>query len=185
MGKLNKDSLNSSQHALILEYFYLVEYAVTKKYHIRESDSDHDNAMSDATFGLCEAARTWKDGKSTFKTWAITRIKGAIIDGFRKRLGRINYKKRPTNISLDSFEDHENDIEYELSKTKKDSPIDVEKIFKLLNSREREIVRLKFWDGLGFDELSKRFKITEAKMILIMMGIYKKLRIKKKQFVLV
>lgn len=51
------------------------------------SGPDVDDCRQDALVGLWQAAQRW-DGSGAFDGWAIVRVRGAVIDGFRRRGGR-------------------------------------------------------------------------------------------------
>ncbi len=67
-----------------LEFAHCVAYQVAKKYKLNKEKIEE--AKSSAYVGLIEAATKYKQGKDSvpFKNFAFYRIRGAIIDSFRK-----------------------------------------------------------------------------------------------------
>lgn len=69
---------------LLLEYARLVKYVVGRLGAGSGGAFDHADAMSVGTIGLIGAIDTWRhDAGSSFESYAITRIRGAIIDAIR------------------------------------------------------------------------------------------------------
>jgi RNA polymerase sigma factor for flagellar operon FliA len=69
---------------LIAEYARLVKYVVGRLGAGSGGAFDHADAMSVGTIGLIAAIDAWRhDAGSSFESYAITRIRGAIIDAIR------------------------------------------------------------------------------------------------------
>lgn len=69
---------------LLIEYARLVKYVVGRLGAGSGGAFDHADAMSVGTVGLIGAIDTWRhDAGSSFESYAITRIRGAIIDAIR------------------------------------------------------------------------------------------------------
>ncbi len=73
------------RESLILQYTPLVKYVVGRLAIGLPSIMDHEDVLSDGTIGLIEAVERFDPAKGVkFETYAISRIRGAIIDSLRK-----------------------------------------------------------------------------------------------------
>ena len=58
--------------------------------------ADVGPAVNAALYGLWQAAQTWNPGGvASFKSWALWRVRGAILDHFREEHGRYGHRRLP------------------------------------------------------------------------------------------
>lgn len=80
----NRTFETTSREALIQQYAPLVRYVVGRMALGLPSVLDHEDILSYGTIGLIEAVDRYDDSRGVkFETYAITRIRGAIIDALR------------------------------------------------------------------------------------------------------
>lgn len=71
---------------LVKKYAPLVKYVAGKVAIGMPNNTDFDDLVSDGTIGLLDAIEKYEPERNIkFKTYAITRIRGAIFDGLRER----------------------------------------------------------------------------------------------------
>jgi len=136
--------------------------------------SEHDDGLADAMIGLLLADRDYRpDGGASFQTFATYRIRGAVIDGFRRRYGR------STRIDLVSLEEDEIDLEGP------DNTFDnlliwaerqeLAEAIATLPDRDRLILTLYFYEGMRLWEIGEVLGLTEGRISQKMKGIIKSL----------
>src|SRR5208283_5376802 len=70
----------------VKQYAPLVKYVAGKVAIGMPQNTDFDDLVSDGALGLLDAIEKYEPGRNIkFKTYAVTRIKGAIFDGLRER----------------------------------------------------------------------------------------------------
>ena len=73
------------RESLILQYAPLVKYVMGRLAIGLPAIMDYEDVLSDGTIGLIEAVERFDPAKGVkFKTYAISRIRGSIIDSLRK-----------------------------------------------------------------------------------------------------
>jgi RNA polymerase sigma factor for flagellar operon FliA len=88
LWKLYKSQSGSPQHRekLILHYLHLVKYVVNRLPITLPVSVSPEDLMSYGTLGLMEAVERFDPGRGLkFETYAVTRIRGAIIDQLRSQ----------------------------------------------------------------------------------------------------
>jgi RNA polymerase sporulation-specific sigma factor len=90
------DVMNDAQQKLVEDNLKLVYHVVSKHFPTFKYDED---IISIGTMGLCNAALTWKEGKSAFSTYAYKCIRNAIRNEFRSRKHSIEVISLETPIS--------------------------------------------------------------------------------------
>jgi RNA polymerase sigma factor for flagellar operon FliA len=108
--------MRNQREELILKHLDLVKRVARSL--ARKLDADAEEFEADGMVGLIEAAKRYKPAKnSNFPAYAMKRIRGSIIDGYRKidRLGRTERdlrKKNPKRIEETKhiYHEHQADL---------------------------------------------------------------------------
>jgi RNA polymerase sigma factor for flagellar operon FliA len=75
-------------HALVTAHLSLVRTIATTLRRSLLTGASPEDLESDGYVGLCEAAQRYEEGSgATFSTFAYYRIRGAMVDGYRKEMG--------------------------------------------------------------------------------------------------
>ncbi len=135
---------------LINENINLVYYIIRKYYSTFVGDED---IIQCGMVGLCKAANTWDEDKSTFSTYAGKCIRNEINHEFRDRKKHIGVLSLDYEYSNDSEEDitlkdmvvGQDDVDY----------VDINFIYQNLNPLECEIVDCKR-NGLTTTEIANQ-----------------------------
>lgn len=81
-----KDHNSDVREHFVKKYAPLVKYVAGKVAIGMPSNTDFDDLVSDGVLGLLDAIEKYEpDRNIKFKTYAMTRVKGAIFDGLRER----------------------------------------------------------------------------------------------------
>lgn len=135
---------------LINNNMSLVYYVIHKYYPTFINDED---IVQSGMVGLCKAANTWDEEKSTFSTYAIKCIMNEIRHEFRDR------KKHKGVLSLDYEYDNDSDEEITLKDmlvgTSDVDFVDTQFIYEQLAPTEREILEYKKW-GMTTEEIANQ-----------------------------
>ncbi len=84
--KYQKNHDQQIREHFVKQYAPLVKYVAGKVAIGMPSNMDFDDLVSDGVLGLLDAIEKYQIDKNVkFKTYAVTRIKGAIFDGLRER----------------------------------------------------------------------------------------------------
>ena len=105
--------LTSEQSAIVEEWYFLVPL-VAGKYN-RRLPGEFEDHVSWGTFGLIKAAMTWDPAKAdpdkpttvAWRSWAVTKIRGAILDAYLADAGRRRQTPPAPSRSLDRLRDEQ------------------------------------------------------------------------------
>lgn len=132
--------------------------------------------------GLYKATVKYKEEKGiSFSTFAYIKIKGAILDELRKTSWVSTRKKDFKNIkiefidenyySMDDFEAFEEGVE-----NREEAESYLEKILPILSKEELEIIKMRFYFDLTFQDISNVLGIDESTIGAIVKKALEKLR---------
>lgn len=121
--------------------------------------SEWDDGYADAMVGLLMAARNFRPAYgSRFTSFAFAGIRGAVLDGLEKRIGRV---ERPLPLHLfDVADPADGFAEVELSERRR---ILVGAI-NGLSARSKLIVTLYFFEGMTLKAVGKVLGLSEGRM---------------------
>ena len=163
--------------ALVVENLDLVRAVASRWRNVPE----HDELVQEGMIGLVDASRRWQPGRSSFRTYARYRIRGAIVDAIRARFGRHltgeEFGRRSQTRSLhdwlrgtddltlmDGLVDDEAEDEFQ-------SVVDREEAFDLwaeisptLPERERFVLWLRHAQGMTLQAVGEVLGVTEGRV---------------------
>lgn len=121
--------------------------------------SEREDGYADAMVGLLVAARNFRPGYgSRFTSFAFAGIRGAVLDGLEKRIGRVEH---PLPLHLfDVGDPSDGYIEVELADRRR---ILVGAI-NGLSARSKLIVTLYFFEGMTLKAIGKVLGVSEGRM---------------------
>lgn len=145
--------MTEEQKKLVEDNVKLVFFVINKFFPCYAQDED---MISIGTMGLLKAAQKWTPEKGKFSTLAVTAIKhqiGLEIQKSKRQL-RDDSKNRFENDSdkYDVFETLESPIDVEADVERR---LDIAAAMKNLNLEQRELLRMKYVEGLTFEEIAK------------------------------
>ena len=159
--------LTQAQVDLAAVHHHLAQHAALEARR-RWPMTDRDELLSDAYFGLVDAAQRYQPGRgATFATFAKPRIWGAMIDGYRARNGRHGqhvHQPYPTDDEGQVIERHLADDEfgYERVEDRLDAVTLVAALVPTLRMRDR-FVLAEMGDGATLAEVGSRLGVTESR----------------------
>ncbi len=160
---------NELKQALVVSYLRLVHYVIHSGPLNFENILDYEDYFQFGVEGLNEAIERFDPSKGVkFETYAYQRIRGKMLDGIRKTikvhpLSVLSINKSdedgdPIEIADNSFLPDEI-LEKNLLKSKLKEAIDL-----LDNDRDREMIKLYYYEELTFSEIAKVFGITSGRV---------------------
>ena len=132
----------------------------------RKTGMPFDELESHAILGLVQAAHGFDEDRGVaFSTYAVPRIRGAVIDGIRSRPGYSRRTKRclGEEVCID-------DVERELPRVKRfssqvESQIDCDLILRRMeNQGDRDVLALYFLHGWKLWEIADLLGVTESRV---------------------
>ncbi len=167
------NSLNKEQHKeLDLTYIFETYYKRIYNYiHYRVNSNEEAEDLASQVFEkIMLKINTYSQSKSVFEVWLFAIAKNVVNDYFR------NLKKHRL-FSLDKIKEliskENNPEDIVLIEETNDK---LSKSLKVLNSREKNIVALKFGGNLKNKEIAEILDITESNAGVILYRIMKKLK---------
>ena len=126
---------------------------------------ESDDILQESEIGLWEASRSYDESKGSFTNWAWVQIRKRIYAYIKYKDGRKVYQKnkqryKPIIISIDEMS-----TKIDMDKLTFGIPNDtmdihdttiIREAIEKLNPQLKEIVKLKYYDGLSFDEIAKQ-----------------------------
>jgi RNA polymerase sigma factor for flagellar operon FliA len=178
---------------IIGSYTNLVHYVIHNFKFMKLNVVEEKDYFQFGVEGLSEAIdRFDPDYGTKFETYAIQRIRGKIIDELRKlqikpRSKNLEGEIKYTNISIDQPYNSDEDFTLnEVLASEYNSPEQVlledekkkllVKAIKKLNTRERLIITLYYFENLNYKEISEIIDITISRISQIHLKIIKELR---------
>ena len=136
------------RESLILQYTPLVKYVVGRLAIGLPATMDYEDVLSDGTIGLIEAVERFDPSKGVkFETYAISRIRGSIIDQLRKA-DRLPRSARQNMRKVDQATEA---LREKLGRDPKDTEIAVE--LEVTIERYHTIVKDASWITVSLDNL--------------------------------
>jgi RNA polymerase sigma factor (sigma-70 family) len=119
---------------------------------------------------------TYKDIGNKFSTWLIAIAKNSLIDYYRtkKETVLIELTNEEETIIF-NLKDGSFTIEEELIQTEKSEKI--RNLLNKLNEKEKEIIKLRFYDDKSYKEISKELNIS---LDLVRIRLYRTIRVLRK-----
>lgn len=120
---------------------------------------ERDDGYADAMYGLLVAARNFQPGYgSRFTSYAYAGIRGAVLDGLERRIGRSD---RPLPLHLYDVADPADPYAaIELADRRRT----LAKAINELAPRSRWIVTLHFFEGMTMKAVGEVFDLTESRI---------------------
>ena len=141
---------------------------------------DHDEAVAIGLLAMVEAAPRYDPSRGQFSSFIAPRIRGAVIDEYRKLYGRKDHSMRPVLWSLDKLlqdaaghEDMHTMLILSLEDTSVhwqewgESAVDTRKVMRRLRPRERVIVRQRA-KGRTFKSIGDELGISESRVCQVL-----------------
>jgi len=124
------EDADSEAETLVMDHLDLVEIATNYVGDPRNSATiDRDDLIGEGQIALMQAARRYDPQKGSFRSFAFTRIKGAMIDAMRRDfLLPRSARERGESLTVVSIDNPIGDGELTLSDTIRDARSDVEEI---------------------------------------------------------
>lgn len=140
-----------------------------------------EDGVQDGMVALVECAHRYRpDGGATFRTYAGPRIRGAIIDGLRRR---IDYRRQGEVglVSMETFDRPDElarvpDLALEAVEGWDDRQRLAAAVHRL-SPRPRLMVTLYYWEGLPYRQIGDLFGITESGAKLAIDAAERRLRL--------
>lgn len=123
---------------------------------------EYEDLVGYGTVGLMQAARSFDASRGwTFSTFAIPRIRGAMIDELRRRFGRspVSAKRLAEEVALDDTLADPADDEREVF-----TRLEVDEVLGTLPPRQRRVLTLYYLDGLVQREIGLVFGVREQRI---------------------
>ncbi len=176
--KQNPDTLLKKQ--IMLQYTNLVHYVINHSRFIAQVVVDEDDYFQFGVEGLSEAIERFNPEFGTkFETYAISRIRGKIIDELRKlqaksMIGK-DRKLKVHNVSLSDTVDGEEsyqlcevipnkDATPEEITTRNEAKESIITALKDLSERDRLVISLYYYEDLNYKEIAEILKITVSRV---------------------
>lgn len=158
--------------ALVADMLEVARHAASK-YHPQE----RDDLQQEAAIGALQAAAVFDPAKNVkFKTFAQLRARGAVVDAIRRLFGRAGQK----NLQAVAFDDLQREPAAQASRIELDDYEEVEAALRLLDQRERLIVK-SYWGVCGhqkktFGEIAADLGVTESRVCQVYALILERLQ---------
>jgi RNA polymerase sigma factor (sigma-70 family) len=145
---------------------------------------DYDDAYGIAALALCEAAARYDPEKGKFTTYAIWRMRGALLDAWRRRTGLAPQKgAKPPLESLDILLETKFDVpepaddqdRFFLEEIRWLAEHPRENTWGFLGEREAEMIRRRL-AGEALKSIAKSWGVTETRASQIWLRACKRLR---------
>ena len=134
---------------------------------------DYDDAVGICYVRLCELALRYNPERGAFATYAIVRMRGALLDERRRQVGR--YTRRPYTQSLDALKE---DINFDLPNHHLPEPREswgLWREIKYLDPREQDIIYLRIVKDMTHASIARHQNLSEARIGQIYRRALKKL----------
>lgn len=174
MTAVDRESIKNAQEDIENFDKIYIEYAEKIKNYLRRKVSNDDFVAEDLTSQTFEKALRnikgfqWKG--VSFSAWLYTIANNTLIDFYRKH-------KNTADITPEHFENLKDPADLtEDVIIEKDTGDRIKQVLDQLNGREREIINLKFYDGLSNKEIAEKLNISETNVSTIIYRTVKKLK---------
>ncbi len=181
-------SLNDEQRVLVEANLKLIDYTLNRYQWYSPCDT-RDDLWQIGAMGLCRAAHDYEAGQQVnFSTFAVICIRTAIAH----HITLLHYAKRDVRLeakSLDQTLDMDSDVR--LVDLLPDRRANVEKVVVdciyrhdldtdlakvRLTPREREVLNMRFREGLNFGQIAQRVGLTRSRIGQVYQTVLYKLR---------
>lgn len=145
---VDRRPLSDVQRELVAENIRLARW-IAKPFKALRPDL-FDEISSNSFLALCEAVQSYDSGRNVnFGSFARHRIRGALLD-----LIRSHHRKRQLQVA-----------DFDVSRVANDDsprPGDFDDLIKSLNDRDREILALRYREGMTTYEVASRIRCSQA-----------------------
>lgn len=149
------------------QYLPLSESLYRVAFHMLESEADAEDAVQDLYLRLWDS-RDILDTVHNPKAYCLTLIRNACLDRLRRQ------KVKTTDIMSEAIVSDEKDSLYRL--TKKEELSRVMKILDSLPERQRQVLKLRVFDGLPYNEISRKTGMNQLTLRVLLSNARKRIK---------
>ena len=166
-GKSSKNDLEREFERLYLESFPTVYGWVRAR---MASDAEAEDVVADAFMRAARAFPTFDPARAKFSTWVTTIARNCMISYFRKERPTTPIENVPENVlTVDGGQDEATDLML------------VKQLIACLNDEERELVALKYRQGLRNVDIAEQLDINTSTVATKLARALEKMRVHAKK----
>lgn len=154
-----------SQTEFVEKYWRLALWVARRRTHQAGARGDPDEMLSDAVFGLWNAARTFdpvKNDQGDPIKWARRHIENAITDGLRQKYGDTRYKGKAT-LSQVAWGVPDDAVVEDFPDVAVMNRVDVARALASLDERHRFVVHARFYEERTWRAIGEELGVTEGR----------------------